>query len=212
MIFANFIEKTVAIQQQVLSPEKSHSKMEPQERVLFMKNIDFATLMPKNAAVMALVYPKNNIAHLSLILRTSYNGVHSSQIAFPGGKAELFDADFWATALRETEEEIGILTTDIHYLKDLTPLYVPPSNFMVYPFLGYCKKSLAFRPDPTEVAGIIEISLHEFLHNVPTISKSLTTSYMTDQAVNGFEIDNYFVWGATAMILSELKDLLIKSL
>lgn len=208
----HFFEKIQKIQQLDLSPNASHAKMEPLDRVALMKNLKPEDFAPKNAAVMVLIYPKNETAHLVLILRTSYNGVHSSQVAFPGGKAEPFDADFWATALRETEEEIGVMLHDIEHVKDLTPLYVPPSNFMVYPFLGFSKKNLSFRLDPKEVAGIIEISVHDFLHHTTVVSKNLSTSYMLDKEVNGFEIENHFVWGATAMMLSELKDLLIKVL
>lgn len=210
--FDHFFVKIQEIQQLDLHPEASHVKMEPLDRVEFMKNLKPEDFDPKNAAVMVLIYPKNKTAHLVLILRTSYSGVHSSQVAFPGGKAETFDIDFWATALRETEEEIGVITHDVEHIKDLTPIYVPPSNFMVYPFLGCSKKSLTFCPDPKEVAGIIEISVHDFLHNTSVVSKNLSTSYMLDKEVNGFEIENHFVWGATAMMLSELKDLLIKVL
>jgi 8-oxo-dGTP pyrophosphatase MutT (NUDIX family) len=212
MTIIEFINKLPILAPTAASSLDSHAKMEPIDRVEFMKTFDPEKFSPKNAAVMALVYSKNGIANLVLILRTSYNGVHSSQVAFPGGKAELFDDNFWATAVRETHEEIGVMPIEIEYICDLTPLYVPPSNFMVYPFLGYSKSELHFKLDPKEVAGIIEISLNDFLYNTQTISKNLTTTYMIDKQVNGFAIHNHFIWGATAMILSELKDLLLNTL
>lgn len=212
MTISEFINKLPISTPTTVESIDSHAKMEPVDRVEFMKTFDIEKFSPKNAAVMALVYPKNEIAHLVLILRTSYNGVHSSQVAFPGGKAEQFDENFWATAVRETHEEIGVLPTDIKYVCDLTPLYVPPSNFMVYPFLGYSNFEPNFVLDPKEVAGIIQISVNDFLYRTKVMSKNLTTTYMIDKQVNGFEIDNHFVWGATAMILSELKDLLINTL
>ena len=137
MKFQSFLDNIPDIQQQKLLGEISHLKMCPPERADLMKNIDLNTINPKLAAVLMLIYPKNNLAHLALILRTSYNGVHSSQIAFPGGKVETFDADYQQTALRETHEEIGISPELINVIRDFTPIYIPPSNFMVYPFLGY---------------------------------------------------------------------------
>ena len=141
-------------------------------------------------------------------MRATYNGAHSSQVALPGGKSELFDLNHWQTALRETEEEIGVPKTLVQHLKNLSPLYVPPSNFMVYPFLGFCTEEPTFRLDLAEVADTIEISLNDFINKYKTVTKKLTTSYMVEQEVRGFEINNHFVWGATAMMLSEIKELL----
>jgi len=173
-----------------------------------MKSLDLETITPKNAAVMMLVYPKNNLAHFALIIRTSYNGVHSSQVAFPGGKAEDFDENYWQTAVRETEEEIGIDSSKINFLKDLTPVYVPPSNFMVYPFVGFCTHEVSFIPDPREVAGILEVSLDEFMNGNNAVKKTINASYMNNVEVDGFAINDFFVWGATAMMMQEFKDLL----
>ena len=208
MKFDNILNLIPHLGQLPVSTAASHAKMEPTDRIEFMKTFDASIYSPRNAAVMALIYPKVGVAHLVLILRTSYNGVHSSQVAFPGGKAELFDGSFWDTAVRETNEEIGVVAAEMKFVRDLSPLYVPPSNFMVYPFLGYALQEPTFVLDATEVAGIIEIPISDFLNIIPVVSRDLETSYMQKKAVNGFEINQHFVWGATAMILSELKDLL----
>ncbi len=208
MTFDYFLSQLQKMKDLELGGFNSHTKVEPSARADFMKTVDFETVTPKNASVMLLVYPKNKLAHIVLILRTSYNGVHSSQVAFPGGKAEDFDENFWQTALRETEEEIGISVSKIEFVKDFTPLYVPPSNFMVYPYMGIYVETPKFIPDPKEVAGIIELSLVDFLIDDIHIKKIINASYMENIEVDGFQIEDYFVWGATAMIMQELKDLL----
>jgi 8-oxo-dGTP pyrophosphatase MutT (NUDIX family) len=155
-----------------------------------------------------LFYPKNGMTHLVLIVRNSYEGVHSGQIAFPGGKWETEDADYSVTALRETHEEVGILPNQMEIIKLFTPTYIPPSNFMVYPFFGICKEEVCFVLDPTEVSSIIELPLSVFLSDKIIIEANMTTSYATNINVPAFEIEGHVVWGATAMMLSELKDVL----
>ncbi len=208
MKFDDFLLKVPKIKDYVLDPKRSHTKMEPHERAEFMKTFETKNLTPKNAAVMMLFYPKNSNTHFVLIERTSYNGVHSSQMAFPGGKFETFDTDLLATAHRETHEEIGILPEKVKFVKAFTPLYVPPSNFMVYPFLGFSDLELTFLPDNREVASIAEIPVSMLIDDENLIQKNINTSYMNNVSVSGFLLNNHFVWGATAMMLSELKDVL----
>ncbi len=189
----------------------AHAKMAPIERLESMKNIALETRSPRNAAVLMLCYPKNGKTHLVLIVRNSYEGVHSAQIAFPGGKHEQEDFDFAATALRETYEEVGIHPNQIEVIKPFTQVYIPPSNFMVYPFLGICKQEISFIPDTLEVAEIIEMPITTFLSDTIVIETELTTSYANAIKVPAFEIENHVVWGATAMILSELKEVFKKT-
>ena len=208
MDFNIFLESIPKIVQEKLLGELSHLKMCPPEREDLMKNIKLESIKPREAAIMMLFYPKNNKTHLALILRTSYNGVHSSQIAFPGGKVEKFDLNFQETALRETHEEIGISPNIINVIRDFTPIYIPPSNFMVYPFLGFSNSELIFDIDPNEVAGIIELPMTEFLDENIVISKRMSTAYNLEIDVPAFKIQEHIVWGATAMMLSELKDVI----
>jgi 8-oxo-dGTP pyrophosphatase MutT (NUDIX family) len=173
-----------------------------------LRNIDFGDKKPRIAAVMMLFYPKKERTHLVLIVRNSYKGVHSAQIAFPGGKYELEDENFAETALRETHEEVGIHPDKIEILKPFTELYIPPSNFMVHPFLGISKEELVFLPQPSEVAGIIELPLSTFLSDAIVVDTNLSTSYADSISIPAFKIEEHIVWGATAMMLSELKEVL----
>jgi 8-oxo-dGTP pyrophosphatase MutT (NUDIX family) len=212
MNFLDFLDCIPKIEKEILLAEFAHQKMSPPERAELMKNIDFEATNPKKAAVMMLLYPKNNETHLVLILRNSYAGIHSSQIAFPGGKVELEDASLEHTALRETHEEIGIESNKINVIRAFTKVYIPPSNFMVYPFLGFSNSELIFYPDSREVSGIIELSIKDFLDEDLVVTKTMSTSYSTDIQVPAFKIKDHYVWGATAMMLSELKETLKKVL
>jgi 8-oxo-dGTP pyrophosphatase MutT (NUDIX family) len=208
MDFQDFLQHVPNLIPVELPAEKAHVKMAPLERIQLMKNLDLSTKNPRIAAVMILLYPKNHKTHLVLIVRNAYNGVHSSQIAFPGGKYEVSDADFSETALRETHEEIGIPSEKIEIIKQFTPVYIPPSNFSVHPFLGISLQELLFYPDIREVADIIELPLSVFLNDEIIIEATLSTSYAHNISVPAYNIQNHVVWGATAMILSELREVL----
>lgn len=186
----------------------SHVKMAPLERVKMMEENSYDLNSVRKAAVMMLFYPKNEVTHLVLIVRNSYPGVHSSQIAFPGGKVEEIDFDLKQTALRETHEEIGIHPNDIDVIRDFSSIYIPPSNFLVYPFLGVSQTELTFKLQEEEVAGIIELPLSALLDDTIMSIKNLETSYSKLIEVPVFQIEEHTVWGATAMMLSELKDVL----
>jgi 8-oxo-dGTP pyrophosphatase MutT (NUDIX family) len=205
MDFQEFLEHVPKIIAAKLPAFDAHIKMAPLERIESLRNSNLDNKIPKLAAVMMLFYPKGNQTHLVLIVRNSYQGVHSAQIAFPGGKHEFEDENFEITALRETHEEIGISPERIEIVKAFTQLYIPPSNFMVHPFLGICREEITFVPEPSEVAGIIELPLSVFLDETIIVQTKLSTSYAENISIPAFEIEKHIVWGATAMILSELK-------
>lgn len=212
MDFTDFLKYIPELEKVPLLAEDAHIIMAPPERVAIMKNLNLKVKNPKEAAVMMLLYPKNGQTHLVLIVRNTYPGVHSSQIAFPGGKVESDDLSIAHAALRETHEEIGISSDKIEIIREFSKVYIPPSNFMVYPFLGYSTEELIFSPDSSEVAGIIELSLHDFLDENNIVNKRMATSYSLDISVPAFKIREHFVWGATAMMMSELKETLKKVL
>lgn len=206
MFFKDFIKYIPKIEKEKLLSSDAHAKMAPLERISFLKEANYIGKNPKKAAVLMLFYPKNGITHLALIVRNSYPGVHSSQIGFPGGKVELFDKDLADTALRETHEEVGVHPDKVKIIKPYSEIYIPPSNFLVYPFLGVSHEELKFVPDLDEVKRILEFPLSLFLDDNTVTKVKMTTSYAADLEVPAFMVEKYIVWGATAMMLSELKE------
>ena len=158
-------------------------------------------------SVMLLVNNKNNIPHLVMIQRAEDVKVHSGQIAFPGGKAEP-DESLTLTATRELEEEIGIADKSINIIGQLSRIYIPPSNYMVYPFIATQIQTSVFLANQNEVKEIFEIPLHSLIKNktiIQGLQHQTTRGLITAPA---FRIGNLVIWGATAMILSEFIDLI----
>lgn len=163
---------------------------------------------PKKAAVLVIFYPSNfGKLNFLLTLRASYKGVHSAQISFPGGKIDGKDVSLKNTALREAREEVGIIEKDISIFKEMTDVYIPPSNFIVTPFLGYINYTPKFTKN-YEVEALIEVKLSDLLSDSVISSTILSTSYAKNIIVPCFKLNNYTVWGATAMMLSEIKELI----
>ncbi len=207
MDFNSFLTHISSLKKKPLGGIESQFKMAPAIR----KELDFASLVKpnaKDAAVLALFYPNyNGETHFLLTQRASYNGTHSAQISFPGGKIEKNDTGLAHTALRETYEETAVPIDDVSIVKELTKTYIPPSNFWVNPFIG----TINYRPKfiaNHEVSTLIEVRLTAILDDSSVIIKNMSTSYMEDIDVPCFKLNNYIVWGATAMILSEIKDYL----
>jgi len=188
---------------------ESQHKLAPVLRINELDAIDINTKKPNKAGVMAVFYPNNKgITHLVLILRKTYKGVHSNQVGFPGGRVENYDRNLMQTALRETEEEVGIPQAEVRVLKKLTKLYIPPSNFWVHPYIGLIDRTPELIRQESEVEKILEVDLEDFLDEKNLISQELSTSYAKNIQVPAFSLNGHIVWGATAMMLSELKDLL----
>ena len=189
--------------------ETSHYKMAPIERLKELTKQSLKKNKAKRASVMVLFYPnKAGETHLALILRKTYKGVHSAQVGFPGGRQEVSDLSSKHTALRETQEEIGVLQEDIRVLKKLTQIYIPPSNFFVEPFIGTCDKTPQFVLQQTEVEALIEVKISDLLDDGIYCTRRLSTSYATDIEVPAYILNTHVVWGATAMMLSEVRELL----
>ena len=160
----------------------------------------------RKAAVLALIYPRDDHLHLLLTVRPEHLTDHPGQIAFPGGGLE-GDESLVDAALREAEEEVALDPTRVDILGSLTPLYVPPSNFCVHPFVGFCRDLPPLHPNEDEVHALLHISLEELF-----ASGSITSERWV---LHGKEIDvpmyryaSYRIWGATAMMLSELQTVL----
>jgi 8-oxo-dGTP pyrophosphatase MutT (NUDIX family) len=163
---------------------------------------------PRESAVLILLYQENENWYFPLIKRQEYNGVHSKQIGLPGGKFEIGDKDLQYTSIRETKEELGVDPDHIQILGNLSEIYIPPSNFIVKPYIGYLSKFKEFVPDKYEVNRVIKTSL-ENLISLPIEKKE---KFIRDgnlkAKVSSFIIDNEVVWGATAMILNEFRTII----
>jgi 8-oxo-dGTP pyrophosphatase MutT (NUDIX family) len=162
----------------------------------------------KQSSVLILLFPLGVKTGLVLMLRPEYPGVHSGQISLPGGKFEETDESLIFTALRESNEEIGIDPAQVQIIGQLTELYIPPSNFLVTPVVGYQTSRPDFRADPKEVAEIIEIQLDDLLDDRNRQMKKIQLRLGISLKVPSYCINGKIIWGATAMILSELKEIL----
>ncbi|WP_121907166.1 NUDIX hydrolase [Ulvibacter antarcticus] len=209
MTFEEFENRIVKIAKMELPGEAIQLKMAPVERLLELKDQARQKNTARKAGVLALFYPNaKNEAMLALILRKTYKGVHSAQIGFPGGKVEDEDANLTDTALRETEEEIGVPRLAVNVLKELTEIYIPPSNFFVQAFIGITTTTPEFVLQEDEVEELVEVTLDHFMDDAVLTTKVLSTSYATDIDVPAFLLNGHVVWGATAMMLSEVRELL----
>lgn len=162
----------------------------------------------RDAGVLILLYPRDEEVHTVFIQRAGRieADIHKGQISFPGGKREKDDVDLAASAVRETEEEIGVNRESIRVLRTLTPLYIPVSNFLVHPFLGITDVLPTFVPQPEEVDDILEVPLRDILD--PARRRQIDIpiqSGLTLQNVPYYDLGGQVVWGATAMILSEFQ-------
>ncbi|MFD1163424.1 MULTISPECIES: NUDIX hydrolase [Hwangdonia] len=209
MNFDDFLKSISKIENIPLPAEASQLKMVPGFRQELLRQQEKAIKSAKKAGVMALFFPnENKETTLVLILRKTYSGVHSAQVGFPGGKLEDEDKSLKDAAVRETFEEIGVPMRDIKVVKSLTQVYIPPSNFYVYPFIGISRNTPNFIKQDDEVEAIIEVELQHFLDDKQVVTKTVSASYSAEVEVPAFKLNNYVVWGATAMMLSEIKDLL----
>ena len=204
MDFQHFITQLKITINNDLPGEESHQKM----RVIYDQSIElpFSKINSIPAAVLILLYLADNEIYFFLTKRTNELKHHKGQISLPGGTQEgnekLID-----TALRETQEEIGINKTSISIIGTITPLFVPVTGFMIYPFIGYSLYKLNPKPDPVEVATIFSVNISDLLNkeNRTTEQRNIR-GY--DVQVPYFKLNDYQVWGATSMILSEFRDLI----
>ena len=157
------------------------------------------------SSVLILFYPsETGHPFLVFIQRPIYNGAHGGQISFPGGRYEIDDPGLEYTALRETYEEIGVNPDQIEVLGKLSDLYIPPSNYLVYPFVGVADSRPLFKPDPLEVDAIIEVDFSLFFHEEHCTLKPVRLRDGNIIQTPCFNINGHIIWGATAMMLEEL--------
>lgn len=187
---------------------RSQMKMVPSIRQKEMEKRQWDKNARKAAVLICLYEDADNNVILPLIRRNEYDGVHSGQISLPGGKSENGDRDLIHTALREAEEELNIKASEVEVLGEITPVYIPPSNFIVQPVIAWMKSKPELIRQESEVAEIIKLPISKLrdpsfrkLKNIPHREYNIID-------VPCYYIDKNIIWGATAMILSELVDML----
>lgn len=158
------------------------------------------------AGVLVLLFPWRDEFYLVLTRRSAWLDQHQAQISFPGGRQEEGES-LQQTALREACEELDIRPGSIRILGELTPLYIPPSNFCIYPVVVAAERRPDFRPSAEEVAEVIEVPLDYLLDN-ENIHKEMWTIRGTQVEVPFYSYKEHKIWGATAMVLAELLALL----
>jgi len=189
-----------------LPGERAHVEMAPIKRPL----PDEARNWPdtKLSGVLILFYPYRNRIFTTLMMRPDYNGVHSKQVSFPGGRKEEEDEDIQFTALREAKEELNIESDKVTLIGNLSEMYIPPSKSLVTPVLGFSDERPDFKPDKREVSELIEADLFDLLDKSRFGQTEIVRANYILKEVPAIQYNGFTIWGATAMMLNELRWLL----
>lgn len=165
---------------------------------------------PKESAVLFLIYSHHNEPHTIFMERPQNQGVHSGQLSFPGGKKE-GQEDTLHTALRETREELGFDTNAVEIIGELSELYIPPSNFLVQPYIGYMASLPDLQPNPAEVRSVLQFPVQQLLEQPLDRKQSVfIPRYNATIEVPYFDIHGKTLWGATAMMIAEFRMIMEK--
>ena len=200
-----------AIEHQInhnLPGENAHSHVMPINRPFTSTSLASKPDYRKSAVGIVL-YPELSTTNCVLIERPSYDGVHSGQISFPGGKMDLEDPHLEYTARRECFEEIDLPIESGQLIGGLTDVYIPVSNFLMSPFVFSLEERPILTPDEREVESIIEFDIFQLLEKdrLKTMDMKLGKGF-TQKNVPYFDINGHVVWGATAMVLSEFREII----
>ena len=200
------IDNLISALKAPLPGASAHTTMLPKGRKL-----DYDSNKPniKKSAVLMLIYPNNGELFFCLTKRNAKLKHHPGQISFPGGKCEKHEIDTVETALRETEEEIGIERNHIQILGRLSDVYVSVSNFIIHPYIGYISRKPDFKINRKEVDELIVLPLNSILNMANRTERDIETSIGVLR-VSCYLINDYVIWGATSMMIAELEALLRK--
>ncbi|WP_430812305.1 MULTISPECIES: NUDIX hydrolase [unclassified Carboxylicivirga] len=199
------IEQLAAALEQPLPGLAAQKLMSPSVR--FTGNMKYDGSGARKSSVLILLYKKEGEWMIPLIQRPQYNGAHSGQVSFPGGKFEQGDRSMLDTALREAYEEVGVNRHHLRFVRQLSTLYIPNSNFLVYPQVCVTHTVPSFIPDRREVEAVIEAPVR-YLLSPGTVRHFTRTINGTRVEAPFYPVDDYVVWGATAMMLSEFLTLM----
>ncbi len=199
------IPKLAAALGERLPGEEAHRNMAVKPRIL-PPGLWQRTARREGAVIM-LLYPVDEQLHLPLTVRSRHLRDHSGQISLPGGRSEPGDISLWETAVRETQEEVGIDPDAIVPLGRLTPVEIPVSGFVVHPFVGHLAWRPRFQLQTAEVEGLIELPLHVLLDPAARDSE-IWELHGQRASVPFYRYEDHVIWGATAMMLHELEVIL----
>jgi len=209
MAMKNTLREILAMRlEQGLPGMDSHIKMVPEARRAEIERFHQGQDALRAAVLICFVNNSGSDRDIVLIRRNEYDGVHSGQISFPGGKYENGDTDMVHTALREAEEETNIMESDVEVIGEISPVFIPPSNFYVTPVIAWARKQPKLIPDPSEVSEILTISLDDLMNPANRQVRNIAHREFKFIDVPCFYIQGNVIWGATAMMLMELLDIL----
>ena len=206
----NFDELTRFLEKRMQLPlpgPESHQKMQPSMADGAPLRLKHST-PPRKGGVLILLYQEGNEIYFPLIQRPTYEGIHSGQMALPGGKLEVGDKDQYDTALREANEEVGVVNEDIKIIGSLSEFFVAASNYMVLPVIGKIDYKPNFLPEPREVEHIVTPSIDQLIAPENLKEKEMTVRNGYRLLCPYYDLENRTVWGATAMMLSEFVEIL----
>lgn len=209
--FDIWIDKIFNSIEKGLPGEQAQYKMAPVSRLRKEYYLNNKDLSPKLSAVAVVIFPINNIAHILLTERTEQLSSHRNQISFPGGRFDDTDLDLLNTSLRELKEEVGIDKENVSFISQLTDLYIPVSNFKVNPYLFFSTNELNPVVNKAEVNELVLLKLNDLVSDTIKREKKMNLSYDYNANVPYFDVNGKVVWGATAMILSEFREILLNS-
>jgi 8-oxo-dGTP pyrophosphatase MutT (NUDIX family) len=202
----SFTSRLKAILENKLPGREAQFRMAP-----YRKPVDFNFKFPEHArksSVMVSYFFKSGSPCFILMKRSEYKGVHSGQICFPGGAEEPEDQSSKHTAIREVQEEIGVCFAIDQIIGKLSPLYIPVSNFIVQPFMAFLETKPKYALDPLEVDNIIEVDLEDIMDNRNEEIRTIKHSQGFELETPCFVFNKKVVWGASAMIIAELKQII----
>ena len=206
--FLEFLENLKTEISDILPGFNAQKSMSPSIREDLIGNANPNSNTRQSAVLILLFIEENQICTI-FIKRPVYEGPHSGQVSFPGGKYDETDLTIQQTALRETQEEIGVNSNEINLIGALTPLYIPISNLMVNPFVGFISTTPILHPNLQEVAYTVTVPLDDLL-NPQNKSIKVISSHNRPISAPYYNVSNEMIWGATAMILAEFLEIVKK--
>lgn len=213
MISPNSPEEFVARLKETLSGplpgESAQNRMNSRARI---STEEYLKQNPNHrvSAVLLPLYPMNGEVFTSMIRRPVYAGMHSGQLGLPGGKVEETDGSLEETAMREMEEEVGVRLSKEQFIGRLTSLYIPPSNFLVHPFVAWLDEKPEWKPDGHEVDEVIDVSLTRLFSPSAKDFRRIQVGKSMFVDAPCYFFNGQILWGATAMMFSELEVMLEK--